>query len=385
MSGTTPELALSTAVDSDDNADYLTISLANSLRTVDALFSNTSGHSHSGAHQGGPIGSIAAGAIPDGSITSAKIADGSISTVDLADGAVTNAKLAPIGNAVLGPDTARANLMVNGGMEVWQRGFGPFSTVGAYTADRWMIEAGAGDVRADGANVDAGSQYAAQINVSSGSLWLLNQAEANIGLRGRQVSASVRIRTTAVNTCFITLWADGSGAPSVNSSLHTGGGTWQTLRVGPITVPGDAVHVCVRVNCSAPGQYFADNAMLVVGAVAGDYQPLPVAEEVARCQRYYEASFGQYQAAGYCIATTGAEFVYRYQSLKGGVPTVTMPPAANCYVRTGPATNVPALSMTVAATDRDTCEISVATTASMTLGHGALFLANAPIRVEWNP
>jgi hypothetical protein len=76
MSGATTELSLATAVDADDNADYLTLSLANSLRTVDALFNNVTGHTHGGAHQGGPIGSVPITAIPDGSITSAKIADG---------------------------------------------------------------------------------------------------------------------------------------------------------------------------------------------------------------------------------------------------------------------------------------------------------------------
>ena len=55
MSGITTELALSTAVDTDDTADYLTLNLANSLRTVDALFNNVTGHTHASAHQGGPI------------------------------------------------------------------------------------------------------------------------------------------------------------------------------------------------------------------------------------------------------------------------------------------------------------------------------------------
>ena len=55
MAGTTTELALSTAVDTDDTADYLTLNLANSLRTIDALFNNVTGHTHASAHQGGPI------------------------------------------------------------------------------------------------------------------------------------------------------------------------------------------------------------------------------------------------------------------------------------------------------------------------------------------
>src|SRR5215467_15380555 len=102
MSGSTPELNLATAVDADDNADYLTINLANSLRNIDALFNNVTGHNHGGAHQGGPV-SPAAGSIPGTAIT---------------DGSITNAKL--------GPDVARANLLTNGGFEIWQRGNGPF-------------------------------------------------------------------------------------------------------------------------------------------------------------------------------------------------------------------------------------------------------------------
>jgi len=94
MTGTTVELALKTAVDADDLADYLTISEVANLQTLDALFSNTTGHNHGGAHQGGPITAIPITALPDGSVTSAKIADGTIATGDLANGAVTTDKIA---------------------------------------------------------------------------------------------------------------------------------------------------------------------------------------------------------------------------------------------------------------------------------------------------
>ena len=106
MSGTTPELSLSTAVDADDNADYLTIALANSLRTVDGLFSNTTGHTHSGSHQGGPIGAVPGSAITDGSITSAKIQDGTIVATDIGDGAITTAKIAQNNITVIGANQA---------------------------------------------------------------------------------------------------------------------------------------------------------------------------------------------------------------------------------------------------------------------------------------
>src|SRR5262252_3677823 len=94
MPNPTPELGLEKAIDSDDTADYLDTSLANSLTTLDSLFNNVSGHIHGGAHQGGPISSIPSSAIPAGSITSAMIQDGTIQTYDLADGSVTSAKIA---------------------------------------------------------------------------------------------------------------------------------------------------------------------------------------------------------------------------------------------------------------------------------------------------
>jgi hypothetical protein len=55
MSTPTPELGLQQGVDSDDTADYLTINLASSLVTIDSLFNQVAGHTHAGAHQGGPI------------------------------------------------------------------------------------------------------------------------------------------------------------------------------------------------------------------------------------------------------------------------------------------------------------------------------------------
>src|SRR5215510_1985793 len=84
MTGTTVELALKTAIDADDLADYLTISEVANLQTLDALFSNTTGHNHGGAHQGGPITAIPITALPDGSVTTDKIAAGAVSNVQIA-------------------------------------------------------------------------------------------------------------------------------------------------------------------------------------------------------------------------------------------------------------------------------------------------------------
>jgi hypothetical protein len=116
MSGSTTELGIATAVDGDDNADYLTIGLKNGLQTLDALFNNQTGHNHSASHQGGPITTIPASAIPDGSITSAKIADGTITGLDFADGAVTTVKLGDgsVTNVKLAANAVTTDKIVDG-------------------------------------------------------------------------------------------------------------------------------------------------------------------------------------------------------------------------------------------------------------------------------
>jgi len=55
MSNLTSELNLWQAVDDDDTADYLTVSLSDSLNILDGLFNASTGHAHNGSHQGGAL------------------------------------------------------------------------------------------------------------------------------------------------------------------------------------------------------------------------------------------------------------------------------------------------------------------------------------------
>src|SRR5499427_6610596 len=102
-------------------------------------------------------GTIQGADIATGAITTTQIADGTIATADLANAAVTNAKL--------GTDTARLNLLTNGGFEIWQRGNGPFTATGVYGPDRWQLGITGTDTlsvvqrESAAANVDAGSLY----------------------------------------------------------------------------------------------------------------------------------------------------------------------------------------------------------------------------------
>src|SRR5215471_7851986 len=74
----------------------------------------------------------------------------SVNGTALQNGSVTNVKLAS--------DTARLNLLTNGGFEIWQRGNGPFTGTGnGFGPDRWTLGIAGTDtlsVSRDTTNVD---------------------------------------------------------------------------------------------------------------------------------------------------------------------------------------------------------------------------------------
>jgi hypothetical protein len=300
MSGSTTELALSTAVDTDDNADYLTLSLANSLRTVDALFNSITGHNHGGAHQGG---AIAPAAIPGGSIT----------------------------NAMLGADVARDNQLVNPSFDFWQRGAGPFTATTVFTADRWFTAVGGTmSVSQNTANADNSVACAAVTATGTGNLLYQTLQGLNewIAIKGRTFSLSVRVNCATANACRVGLF-DNSTNTTTWSAYHSGSGAYQTLSIANVVCPTAASQIQVRVAFDASCTAYVDNAMLVVGSQAANYVPMHPADDLARCLRYYEkqgvdgSGFLHYtmnaSGAGY-----GNDWTLPFRAIKPVSPTITV-------------------------------------------------------------
>jgi hypothetical protein len=113
VSGVTDELALALATDSDDEGDYLTRDLVNTLRKVDGQFNAAAGHNHNGAHQGaaislppgsaaaniGPLSGALTGTLPSpgiatGAVGLNQIAANSVDTNRIIDGTIQPADLA---------------------------------------------------------------------------------------------------------------------------------------------------------------------------------------------------------------------------------------------------------------------------------------------------
>jgi len=281
-------------------------------------------HDHSSGN-GLAVARLAAGAIPAGSITSAMIADGTIATADLANASVTNAKLAS--------DTARANLLTNGGFEVWQRGNGPYASNGTFTADRWYLSIVGTDTLSlsrNTANADTARGSIAcgactfTLGSGAGATCFLQVLKAtdSYQIKGQTVSLSVRVSTATATAVRVGLH---DGSAWTYSSFHTGAGGYQTLTV--TATVGAAADLQVGIFFAATCTAYLDNAMLVVGSVAADYVGPHPADELARCERYYELPVGDgtETAAWYLYAAAGsvAGIPLVYHTPKPVTPTVT--------------------------------------------------------------
>lgn len=233
-------------------------------------------------------------------------------------------------NADLYTDTARANLLVNGGFENWQRGVGAFLTNGAWTADRWQLSISLSSCQVvQESTYQVSGLYAAKMvytHVAGGYAFLEQKLEPNLtkSLRGKTIAVSVRTFTSVAGGHSVQIVTDGTGA--LNTSAVGSSSTPQTLRVTG-TVPTDANNLYVRlISGSVTDNIWWDEAMLVVGSVASDFIPLHPTDDLARCQRYYEiVGGGTTLIFSGCATAASQTFYYStpYKVVKPVMPTVT--------------------------------------------------------------
>lgn len=189
------------------------------------------------------------------------------------------------------------NLLVNGGFEIWQRGDGAFTTHWTYTADRWLInqiESDTVSVEREYAlppaeTVQGGASSLKFTCTGAGSTSCVQQhIEDSAELAGRTISFTIMVKCDDVQAvrAFI---SDDTG--DTFSDYHTGGGTWQRLRVTR-AIDSAATVVYVGVQQVYATECYIDQAMCVIGTVPCRYIPLLPPDDWQRCMRYYEVHGG---------------------------------------------------------------------------------------------
>ena len=231
-----------------------------------------------------------------------------------------------VSNALAGASVQRPNLLTNGGFEVWQRGAGAFSANGAYTADRWQISLGGSDTVnvARGSGASPGNYYLSMTvtHVAGGFAALKQDLKNSDGnqFKGKTLTFSADVSSTT-NLAILILAMDGTGAVNVNSPNHPGNSQWTRLSV-TAPIPSDNTNVAVHLWATGSGTVMIDNAMLVVGSTPADYVPMHPADDLARCQRYYEIMYPE--AFGYAVG--GGQqvgYTHSFATAKAISPTIT--------------------------------------------------------------
>jgi len=192
------------------------------------------------------------------------------------------------------------NILINGGMEFWQRGisFNNPSNL-QYVADRWKVRASVitgvlVTQESATANKDRGNYSMKVVNTTSGGRWNIQQdIEDFLSYSGKTVTATCRIKCDTASAVRIAIGNNTSiGA---YSSFHTGGNTFETLAVS-VTLANPETDLSVHIGFidtgnKVPATFYIDSVMLVLGSSPVAFVPKDPQTELAQCQRYYEKSY----------------------------------------------------------------------------------------------
>ena len=233
------------------------------------------------------------------------------------------------------PYVGRRNLIINGGFDIWQRGTS-FSAIGnnVFAPDRWYstkVATGCTISRDTGTY----SKYAMLItgDAANTAQSMTQRIEAstsfNMSLNDHTFSAKVYTsvdRTIAIQIRSATAEDDFSGntlQQNTSVDLVTG---WNTVNISVPSVSAYNLGVQLTLAFGTVGAgetVKVEQVQLEVGSVATPFEHRSYGEELALCQRYYEA--GQtgniYSNSG---SSSGNYYIYwNWKVTKRASPTVT--------------------------------------------------------------
>ena len=224
--------------------------------------------------------------IADSAITSTKIADSAVTSTKITDGTITTDDI--LASDVNSLKSGRKNLIINGGMDVWQRGTSFSSAAnGQYVIDRWQTFGASltcAISRSTDVPADQGFKYSAQINRTSHGLPFLRQPIEDFStlISGRTVTLSFWAKSDVACTFETDLGDVGNITHSVTTS-------WQKFTaLYPSTLNPSYTAVDFQSNSSSAATMHITGIQLELGSVATDFEHRSYGEELALCQRYYE-------------------------------------------------------------------------------------------------
>lgn len=245
----------------------------------------------------GEIDGVSLGQIPSGSLTDDKLSDAPGQLKDTVAGKLDKTQLATAeGNGVMSSADKRkldaldgANLLINGGFAVWQRGESfTFARTGygagGYTADRWRVWANADGT---GGNITVTKAEDGMHVESDGAAFMAYRFEAEDLARLNGKSLTLSYSRNGVVTSKALTQIESAITITLLSSAGTVTINWVKLEIGEEATP---------------------------------YVPKGYGEELLACMRYYQKT-GTVFCPGY-ITVGGASFTYMPPVPMRSVPTI---------------------------------------------------------------
>lgn len=257
----------------------------------------------------------------------------------------------------------RKNLLINGGMDVWQRGTSQTSS-GFGSVDRWRC-GHSGSTKTVTQFVmglsalpvtESGLKYAVQTDVvsvagSTNYVAMWEKIEGSRTAAGKSVTVSFYAKADASRQVALEL-VQNFGTGGSPSSEVTGIGAqkfsvttdWQrfsaTISVPSVTSKtlgsndngylqvtfwfdaGSSYNSRTATLGHQSGSFFVTGVQVEIGSAATDYEKRPLAEIISACQRYYET--GRFVNSGYQAGGNDISSMIYYNAFKRAAPTLTV-------------------------------------------------------------
>jgi len=239
-----------------------------------------------------------------------------IKTASITDDAVTTPKVSD------GVFNAHRNLIINGAMQVWQRGTSfTTSSSGTFSADRWASNAGASTVFSRSTDVPTGFHYSLSVAGSAytGIRTRIEAADCK-RIAGQEVTFSWYAKRTAGTGDMKTYLGYASAEDNfgtvtlieevVNTASASVSSDWARYTY-TVTLPANAANGLhfVVFNGSASGAVTTlyTGVQLEVGSIATPFEHEMLSDTLHKCQRYYEKSHDYGTAPTHGFSGTGFE------------------------------------------------------------------------------
>lgn len=245
----------------------------------------------------------------------------------------------------------RKNLIINGGMDVWQRGVSGSGLNGYFSADRWKITYNTGGIntmtteRVVNTNPNTSSVYALHIH-SGGVAIPTNSFER---LQTKFEYDTTVMSDGSYRDVTLSFWAKSPNSTIINvRGSAASGGSYDTN----LTTSWQKFTYTFSRNIDEINFYFYDGSVpdiqlaevqLELGSVATEFEHRSFGEELALCQRYFEKSYHPVTAPGThdnsgltsCTSSVGSlnyrHFILggKFSVTKRGIPLIYL------YTKTG--------------------------------------------------